>query len=74
MITLGSKVRDRTSGFEGIAMSRHIYMTGCARIGVQPKVDKDGKLPDSQSFDEPMLEVLAPPVSERDPRAGTGVG
>jgi len=55
MIQLGEKVKDTVSGFEGIAVASHHYLQGCNRITVQPPVDKDGKLPDPQSFDEPQL-------------------
>ena len=58
MIILGDEVRDTVSGFQGIAVSRHIYFQGCNRINVQPPVDKDGKLLDSSTFDEPQLEVV----------------
>ena len=58
MIQLGDKVRDTISGFEGIATARHQYMYGCVRISVTPKTDKAGKHQDTQSFDEPQLEVV----------------
>jgi len=58
MVTLGDKVKDKISGFSGIAVSRHSYLNGCDRISVQPIVDKKGKHPDSMSFDEPQLKVL----------------
>lgn len=57
-IELGVEVRDRVSGFKGTAMSRHEYLHGCERISVQPPVDSDGKLPDTQTFDVPSLEVV----------------
>lgn len=59
---LGTKCRDTVSGFEGIAVARHTYLNGCARITVQPPVDKDGKLPETQTFDEPQLKILDNPV------------
>jgi hypothetical protein len=57
-VELGQKVRDKVSGFEGIAVCRHIYLEGCERISVQPLVDKEGKLPEAATFDEPQLEVI----------------
>ena len=59
MIDLGSEVCDSVSGFKGIATAKHQYINGCTRITVQPKVDKDGKLPDAQTFDEPQLVVTS---------------
>lgn len=58
MIGLGDKVKDTVSGFIGIATAKHSFLQGCDRISVQPSIDKDGKLPEVQSFDEPQLEVL----------------
>lgn len=57
-IKLGDEVKDKVSGFQGIAVARHTYLNGCDRISIQPKIDKEGKLPESQSFDEPQLEVI----------------
>lgn len=58
MIELGQKVKDTVSGFTGVAVARHIYFQGCERISVQPSVDKDGKLPDTATFDEPNLITI----------------
>ena len=59
MITLGAEVKDTVSGFTGVAVAKHNYINGCTRITVQPKVDKLGKLPDSQTFDEPQLTAIS---------------
>ena len=58
MVTLGDYVKDTVSGFKGIAVSRHIYLQGCDRITIQPKIDKEGKHPEGHTFDEPQLEIL----------------
>jgi hypothetical protein len=57
-IALGSKVFDRITGFEGIAVARVEYINGCVQYCVQPRVDKDGKVPDSQYLDDKRLEVV----------------
>lgn len=57
-IKLGDKVKDEVSGFEGVAVARHEYLNGCFRISVQPAVGKDGKLPESATFDEPNIRLL----------------
>lgn len=57
-IKLGDLCRDRVSGFEGIVVVRSDYISGCSRIGLQPKIGADGKLPDALHFDEPMCEVV----------------
>lgn len=55
---LGKKVRDTVSGFIGIVVGRHEFLAGCIRYTVQPEVDKDGKLPETQTFDDPQLKVI----------------
>lgn len=70
-ISLGDEVIDKVTGFSGIAMYRIEYLTGCNRIGVQPKVREDGTLPEYQTFDEPQLEVVKPKAV---PRGPTNVG
>ena len=58
-IQLGDRVRDRISGFEGIVIGVSDWLYGCRRPVVQPStLTSDGKPTDSQSFDEPQLEVL----------------
>jgi hypothetical protein len=58
-IKLGQKVRDSITGLEGMAVSRTVYLYGCARITIQPFETKDGKPADWCSFDEPQLEVIS---------------
>lgn len=57
MINLGEECRDKVTGFRGIAIARTLWLNGCARVTIQPKMDKDGKHPDAVTFDEPQLEV-----------------
>lgn len=58
-IELGKVVRDKVSGYEGVCTSRVEFMTGCVQYAIQPKVDKDGKLPDVVYFDEGRLEMVS---------------
>lgn len=58
-IQLGDRVRDRISGFEGIVIGVTDWLYQCRRPIVQPStLTADGKPTDSQSFDEPQLEVI----------------
>ena len=58
MIKLGMKVRDTVSGFEGIVTAITEWLNGCVRVSVQPRVDKDGKMPDNVTFDvEQLVEI-----------------
>ncbi len=58
MIKLGQQVQCKLTRFQGVAVARTEWINGCARIMVQPPVDKDGKLLDMQQFDEPQLTVI----------------
>lgn len=58
MENLGKLAKDKITGFEGVITSKHNYITGCAQYGLQPKIDKDGKIPDKQYFDEGRIEFL----------------
>lgn len=61
-IKLGDKVRDKVSGYEGIATSKTEYLNGCFQIEVTPRLKK-GKLPtagdiDGIAFDTQQLEKI----------------
>jgi len=71
MVNLGDEVVCTVTGFKGVATSRTTYLNGCTRIGVQPKVGKDGKHPDALWVDEPQLKVTKAAVVKRGP---TNVG
>jgi hypothetical protein len=58
-IRLGTVVRDKVTGFVGVAENRCTFMYGCDRYCVQPRVGEDGKIPDSAMIDEPQLEIVA---------------
>lgn len=58
MITLGQQVRDKVTGFTGIATTRIQYLNGCIQYGVKPRIGEDGKLRESEYFDEAQLEVV----------------
>jgi hypothetical protein len=65
-IELGSKVRDKVTGFEGIAIGETRWLHGCLRYTVQPQeLDKDGNQKATASFDEPQLIVLAGPAKTK---------
>lgn len=64
-IKLGDKVIDSVSGFTGIAIGKTEWLHGCSRIVVQPSVDKDGKLPDTATFDEPQLNIVKKEVVKK---------
>lgn len=57
-VKLGDKVKDVITGFEGTMVSETKFLHGCKRFGIQPVIDKDGKLPEPQWFDEPRVELV----------------
>lgn len=59
IINLGDEVEDIISGFKGIAVERAIWLWGCNRICIQPKVKKNNeKIKDSCWFDESSIKTI----------------
>lgn len=72
MITLGSKAKDRITGFVGVITGHSRYITGCDQYLLNPPA-KDGALVDSQWFDEQRLEVdTGTPAVSLDNSRGNG--
>jgi hypothetical protein len=63
MIKLGAQVKDKVSGYVGIATSRVEYLNGCVQYGVRGKVDKDNKAPEAVYIDEEQLVVFGKGIS-----------
>lgn len=53
---LGTRVRDRITGFSGVVTGFVQYISGCNQALVSPGVDKDGKLMETNWFDIQRLE------------------
>lgn len=66
MITLGKEVEDAISGFKGIAVARTVWLNGCVRIAIQPKIDGDGKYVEEVWIDEGQLVELEEEVAPED--------
>lgn len=58
MFSLGDKVKDIVTGFEGILIGKTDFLNGCTRWGVQSDTLKDGLPTEAQWFDEPQLELV----------------
>ncbi|MBL0233212.1 MAG: hypothetical protein IPQ08_06065 [Chitinophagaceae bacterium] len=58
MLKLGDLLQDTVTGLKGIAVARTEWLNGCNRITIQPLLGKDGKVPDTYTFDEPQLVVI----------------
>ena len=57
MIKLGQEVKDKVTGFIGIATARVVYLNGCIQYCLKPKMT-DNKFPDGQYIDDTTLEVV----------------
>jgi hypothetical protein len=65
MIQLGQQCRDRVTGYEGIAVGKAVYLTGCTQFGIVAQAGK-GKVPPAEWFDEGRLEVIGKGIVEAD--------
>jgi len=59
-IELGDEVIDKITGFKGIVVAKTEYINGCIQYEVQPKIDKDGKIPESTNIDKETIELVVP--------------
>lgn len=57
-INLGDRVKDRITGFEGIAIANTRWLRQCDRFLVQPETLHEGKPIEAVSFDEPDLVLV----------------
>lgn len=59
MIKLGSKIKDKVTGMEGIAISKVEYLNGCVQYCLKPKAKKgETKMPEGVYIDYNQLEVI----------------
>lgn len=59
---LGTRQRDRVTGFSGTITSICFDINGCIQGCVKPAVDKDGKIPDGYWIDLDRLECIGEPA------------
>jgi hypothetical protein len=55
-IILGSRVKDKISGLEGIAVARVEYLNGNIQIAIQPKTSDSLTMPKSEYVDLIRIE------------------
>ena len=56
---LGDLLKDKVSGFKGIALSKSYYATGCVHFGLgATETTKDGGVHDWQWFDQSRLDLV----------------
>ena len=64
-LKLGTKLKDKVSGWEGIAIAKIEFLNGCIQFSLKPKLDKDGKMLDAQTFDSEQLEIVDKGIYEK---------
>jgi len=58
-IKLGQKVKDKVTGFVGIAVAKCRYLNGCVQYHISPSIDKDTNLLQRNIWvDEIQLEII----------------
>ena len=69
-IELGSMVRDKVTGFKGMATGRTVYLHDEPRVLVEPTLDDEGKPVRSLWISEQRLELLDVPDSQDEDAVG----
>ncbi len=70
---LGVRLKDKITGFTGVAVGRAEYLTGCTQYGLCPPAT-DSKMNDNQWFDEGRLEYVDQGINEVDVRGSKNGG
>jgi len=55
---LGDKLKDKVTGFEGIAVAKIEYLNGCCQYCIKPQMHTSGKMPNGEYIDVQQLEVV----------------
>ena len=70
---LGMTLRDKVTGFVGIAIAKSEFMNGCVQYYLKACLDKDGKVQEAVAFDSQQLEFVDDGLSsdeEKKPTVG----
>ncbi len=67
---LGSKLRDKVTGFEGIATAHVTYLNGCEQYCVKPPIGTDGKMTEGEYIDVQELEKVNDGIHLKPKRTG----
>lgn len=54
---LGYDAEDKITGFKGVIESVCFDLYGCIQVCLKPKLDKEGKIPDSYWFDVTRIKI-----------------
>jgi len=56
---LGFKVKDKVTGFVGVAESVSFDLYGCVQVAVWPAMNAKGEMPEGKWFDHQRLELMS---------------
>lgn len=70
MEDLGKKMRDKVTGYEGIAVAKIQYLNGCVQYCVKPTVSEDGKMPEGEYIDIHQLDIVDDGVNVKPSETG----
>jgi hypothetical protein len=74
-VPLGTLMRDKVTGWEGIAIAKVVFMNGCVQYSLKPqKLDKDGKTMEAPTFDCEQLEVIGKGIAKEEPKEKKSTG
>lgn len=71
-IPLGSRIRDKVTGLEGITTGRCEYPNGCVQYLIRPKIKDDGTVQDGHWIDDQQIEYIDAGITEEVTPARTG--
>jgi histidine ammonia-lyase len=66
---LGKQVKDKITGFSGIAIGRAEYLYGCIQYGIAPFIKADGTVGDTCWFDQGRIEVIGEGITAQEVKA-----
>lgn len=70
-IQLGSKVRDKITGFTGTAVAKTVFLNGCIQYIVLSKFNKK-EPPLEMNIDEQTLEIIKPVAKKKKKKESNG--
>lgn len=74
MFELGLEAKDKITGFSGLLIARHIWITGCDQYTISPPKKEDGTLGENYNFDEGRIEIIGPGITVQSVQSETSGG
>lgn len=74
-IKLGSKIKDKLTGFSGLAVAKTVWFSGSTTFQIEPTTMHEGKPVEAHCFEAQRVELIeeaAPPVSKNNSATSGG--